>query len=101
MYCAGGLLDALVIVQYMHVLYKIFYGKWCARDRSLCKEARSSGMMQGWWQANQSLKTISINRRTGGNIDWGVVLAQSVRVSAFTGSRIGYRLKPAPVLVLA
>ena len=29
--CAGGLLDALVIVQYMHVLYNMR----CARDRSL------------------------------------------------------------------
>ena len=45
--CAGGLLDALVIVQYMHLLYKIFYGKWCARDRSLYKEARSSGKVRG------------------------------------------------------
>ena len=28
-------------------------------------------------------------------------LAQSVKVSAFSGSRIGYRLKPSPVFVLA
>ena len=38
-------------VQYMHVLYKIFYGKWCARDRSLYKEAEeqweSAGVMTG------------------------------------------------------
>ena len=33
--CAGGLLDALVIVQYMHAVYNYFYGKWCAFDRSL------------------------------------------------------------------
>ena len=48
-YCARGLLNALVIVQYMHVLshtvqymhvlYNFFNGKWCARDRSLYKEA--------------------------------------------------------------
>ena len=45
-YRAGGLLDALVIVQlqYMHVqsitcCVQLFYGKWCARDRSLYKEA--------------------------------------------------------------
>ena len=77
--CAGGLLDALVLVQYMHVLYvtcgvvvvQLFYGKWFAFDRSL------------WWQANQSMKTISIYRRTGGNRNWGAVLVQPVRVSAF------------------
>ena len=28
--CAGGLLDALVIVQYMHAVCNCFYGKWCA-----------------------------------------------------------------------
>ena len=28
--CAGGLLDALVIVQYMHAVFNCFYGKWCA-----------------------------------------------------------------------
>ena len=33
----------LVIVQYMHAVYNCFYGKWFAFDRSLCKEARSSG----------------------------------------------------------
>ena len=26
--CAGGLLDALVIVQYMYAVYNCFYGKW-------------------------------------------------------------------------
>ena len=44
---AGGLLDALVIVQYMHVVCNCFYGKWCAFDRGLYKEARSSGKLQG------------------------------------------------------
>ena len=28
--CAGGLLDALVIVQYMHAVYSCIYGKWFA-----------------------------------------------------------------------
>ena len=45
--CAGGLLDALVIVQYMHTVYNCFFGKWFAFDRSLYKEARSSGKLQG------------------------------------------------------
>ena len=45
--CAGGLLDALVIVQYMHAVYNCFYGKWFAFDRNLYKEARSSGKLQG------------------------------------------------------
>ena len=49
--CAGGLLDALVIVQYMHAVCNCFYGKWCARDRSLYKEAEerweSAGVMTG------------------------------------------------------
>ena len=57
MYCAGGLLDALVIVQYMHActitfgVQFFFYGKWCARDRSLYKEAEeqweTAGVMTG------------------------------------------------------
>ena len=48
--CAGGLLDALVIVHYMHAVYNCFYGKWCARDRGLYKEAEEQweiGVMTG------------------------------------------------------
>ena len=39
--CAGGLLDALVIVQYMHAVYNCFYGKW------FVKKSRSSGKVEG------------------------------------------------------
>ena len=49
--CAGRLLDALVIVQYMHAVYNYFYGKWFAFDRSLYKEAEeqweAAGVMTG------------------------------------------------------
>ena len=45
--CAGGLLDALVIVQDMHAVCNCFYCKWCAFDRGLYKEAWSSGKVRG------------------------------------------------------
>ena len=97
--CAGGVLDALVIVQYMHAVYNCFYGKWFAFDRSLYKEARSSVKLQGWWQANQSVKTISIYRRTAVNSDCGAVSAVG-RVSAFLARGSVTAIGSTPVLAL-
>ena len=91
------LLDALVIVQYMHAVYNCFYGKWFARDRGLYKEARSSGKVEGWWQANQSVKTISIYRRAGVNSDCGAVSAVG-RVSAFLARGSVTAIGSTPVL---
>ena len=49
--CAGGLLDALVIAQYMHLLshavYKIFYGKWFALIAAYIRRRGAMGNCRG------------------------------------------------------
>ena len=84
--CAGGLLDALVIVQYMHVLYIT-----CGVHASQLISGKVEVMT-----GNQSVETISINRRAGGNGNWDAILAQWVMASALACSRTGYHPKPPP-----
>ena len=45
--CAGGLLDALVIVQYMHAVYNYFYGKWFALIAGYIRRRGAVGNWRG------------------------------------------------------
>ena len=60
--CAGRLLDALVIVQYMHLLYIT-----CGVVVYNCFSVNGLHLTAGEMTGKSITETISINRRTGGN----------------------------------